>query len=452
MMGITSKAKIRRDNNREMQYTNNDGKVKDIYITRPLPSASPQKDGLAGGKREKWREFPNLGKWLPKEQIKEEQIKELFPHRVGEEMGGLEYELKRFNRLNCPIRLNPQEATFDDIALHALLRQRLSVGTVEKNLRYARFMEKHVVSVDFRNPSYENFLRHMDYREQIEGATPNALKHEWDTMRMFLRAYGIPRWEYKLPSIPHSHKRMLPYPEMVNRFFNHQYSKDPYENALYQYIFFHSFLIGWRVPSEIVSMRVSDIVLDGDKGYIVITETKKHRSQRTLIPERAIMISKVHKSFKNWLDHWRPKVENQYSGDALYLWPNGKPVTVRKLGQKLSKHGKEIWQYFQPYDMRHWCAVARLIKTKVETGNFDTYTVKNWLGHERITTTENYIRYAEQYYNQLPEDWIALALKPKKGVGKRGIKKLIKEKTNRTHFSGLLTNFSPVGVDGPARI
>ena len=450
MMGITSKAKIREDNNREMQYTNNDEKVKDIYITRPLPSASPQKDGLAGGKREKWREFPNLGKWLPKE-----QIKELFPHRVGEEMGGLEYELKRFNRLNCPIRLNPQEATFDDVALHALLRQRLSVGTVEKNLRYARFMEKHVVPVDFRNPSYENFLRHMDYREQIEGATPNALKHEWDTMRMFLRAYGIPRWEYKLPSIPHSHKRMLPYPEMVNRFFNHQYSKDPYENALYQYIFFHSFLIGWRVPSEIVSMRVSDVVLDGDKGYIVITETKKHRSQRTLIPERAIMISKVHKSFKNWLDHWRPKVENQYSGDALYLWPNGKPVTVRKLGQKLSKHGKEIWRYFQPYDMRHWCAVARLIKTKVETGNFDTYTVKNWLGHERITTTENYIRYAEQYYRQLPEDWIALALKPKSkrnGVGKRGIKKLIKEKTNRTRFSGLLTNFSPVGVDGPARI
>ena len=167
------------------------------------------------------------------------------------------------------------------------------------------------------------------------------------------------------------------------------------------------------------------------------------------------MISKVHKSFKNWLDHWRPKVENQYSGDALYLWPSGKPVTVRVLGQKLSKHGKEIWSYFQPYDMRHWCAVARLIKTKVETGRFDTYMVKNWLGHERINTTENYIRYAEQYYRQLPEDWIALALKPKSkrnGVGKRGIKKLIKEKTNRTRFSGLLTNFSPVGVDGPARI
>ena len=51
--------------------------------------------------------------------------------------------------------------------------------------------------------------------------------------------------------------------------------------------------------------------------------------------------------------------------------------------------------------------VARLIKTKVETGNFDVFTVRNWLGHEKITTTEGYIRYTEQYYQQLPEDWIS---------------------------------------------
>ena len=64
--------------------------------------------------------------------------------------------------------------------------------------------------------------------------------------------------------------------------------------------------------------------------------------------------------------------------------------------------------------MRHWCAVTRLIKTKVETGNFDVFTVRNWLGHEKITTTEGYIRYTEQYYQQLPEDWISLILKPRR--------------------------------------
>jgi len=294
--------------------------------------------------------------------------------------------------------------------------------------------------------------------EQVEGATPNALANEWKAMLMFLRAYGIPRWDYKLPPIPHSHKRMLPYPNTVNRFFNYRYSDDPYENALYQYLFFHSFLIGWRVPSEIVSMTVDDVVLDGDMGYLIVTETKKHRSQRTLIPEKAIMTSRVHKSFKNWIDYWRPKVENQYSGNALYLWPSGRPVTVRKLGQKLSKHGKKVWRHFQPYDMRHWCAVARLIKTKIETGNFDIYTVRNWLGHERITTTENYVRYAEQYYNQLPIDWIAAALRPSlmmagKSGGKGDRKVYIdlyrESKINRTRFLGLLTNFSPYRFDGP---
>lgn len=53
-------------------------------------------------------------------------------------MGWLKNDLRKFNRLSCPIKLNPKEATFDDVALHALLRQRLSPSTVEKNLRYAQ--------------------------------------------------------------------------------------------------------------------------------------------------------------------------------------------------------------------------------------------------------------------------------------------------------------------------
>ncbi len=66
---------------------------------------------------------------------------------------------------------------------------------------------------------------------------------------------------------------------------------------------------------------------------------------------------------------------------------------------------------FCPYDMRHWCSVARLIRTKCETGIFDCYPVKNWLGHERMATTEGYIKYAEEYYRDFPVDWISCALK-----------------------------------------
>ena len=118
-------------------------------------------------------------------------------------------------------------------------------------------------------------------------------------------------------------------------------------------------------------MTIDNVILEARQ--IIVVETKKAKSVRTLILEKALMNSKVHKSFKNWIDHWRPKVENQYSNDALYLQPSGKPFTIRHLGHKLSKHGKKIWKYYQPYDMRHWCAVAKLIKTKIESKYFETY-------------------------------------------------------------------------------
>jgi len=355
-----------------------------------------------GGVNQEWNLKNNRGKSIEKNEQQEGLILE----------ADLDVILKNINRCDCPIYLNSQTATFYDVAAHAQLRQRLQIGTIEKHLRYARFMETHPVSVDFRKPSYENFLRHMDYREQIEHATPCALEHEWKAMQMFLRAYGIPKWDYKPPSKPQSHKRILPYPETVHKFFTYKYATSKYENALYQYLFFFGFLVGVRIPSEIIELKVSDVKFETkQRGYLVITETKKHRSQRTIIPEKAILYSKVHKSLKNWIDHWRPRVANQYSGDALFLQPDGRPFTVRHLGHKLSYHGKKVWKDFAPYDMRHWCAVARLIKTKYETKNFDCYQVKNWLGHERMATTEGYIRYAEQYYRELPVDWISCALK-----------------------------------------
>ena len=319
-------------------------------------------------------------------------------------------------RIQCPITLNPHLATFNDIALHANLRQRLSESTITKNLRYARFMELHPVPVNFRNPTYQNFIKHTDYREQIEHAGYGALKAEWQAMRMFLRAYGIPTWDYKLPYAPKPHKRILPFPDVVNKFFHFEYSKDPYENTLFQYLFFHSFMIGWRVPSEIITMTVDDVLIDSSgRGCITITETKKHRQKRTILPEKSILSSRVHKSFKNWIDIWRPKVENQYSGNALYLQPSGKPFVINHFRRKLSCFGKKIWQPFQPYDMRHWCAIARLIKTKRDTRYFDVLTVRNWLGHTDIKTTQNYINYADMYYNQASVDWIAHAIKPQKG-------------------------------------
>jgi len=419
--------------------------IKELSINNPndikdsIYSNTTNFNQLVGGNNQEWRQVLKKIGQKPVECV-------ISP--VGEAMRDLEYVIKNVNRLNCPITLNPQDSTFLDVAAWSYFQKRLSISTIEKRLRYARFMENHAVSVDFRNPNYPNFRRHMDYREEIEKASPNALVHEWKTMRMFLEAYGISIWPYKPPIAPKHKKRNLPFPDVVRQFFFYDYSDNLYERALYQYLFYHSFLIGWRVPSEICEMTLNDVIIDSKgRGSITITETKKRKSQRTVLPESFILSSQSHKSLKNWIDKWRPKVENQYSGDALYLQPSGKPFTVRHLGHKLSKHGKRIWPYFRPYDMRHWCAVARLIETKIKTGGYDVFTVKYWLGHEDQETTDHYIHFAEQYYNQYPKSWIHDALRSHNFM--RGQHQ---GKTRVWPNKATLLSFSPRRKYGPAEI
>lgn len=334
-------------------------------------------------------------------------------HRIidnpsGMDMDGVsQYDLKNINRINIPLHLTPGISTFKDVTLHALIRQRLKPTTVAKHLRSLRFMETHEIPVDLINPSYENFLRHMDYREQ-NGAGYSALRHEWDAMKMLLKAFGIPIWDYKPPSKTAPKPRILPPPDIVWNMMHRKYSKNLYENALYQYLYTFSFTVGWRVPSEICTMKTEDVHIN--KGFIIITEPKKGNTQRQVFLRKNILSSPRSKSFYNWLQ-WRSKIENEKSGDALFLWPSGKPVTTRKLGQKLSENGKKTWQYFRPYDMRHWSAIARLIETKINTGKYDEYEIKDHLGHTEIQTTMSYIKYAKHYYRQYPYNWINRVLK-----------------------------------------
>jgi len=351
-------------------------------------------------------------------------------------------EIERYNRLKCPIILEPQNSTFDDVALHALLRQRLSTSTINKRLRYARFMEKHPIPVDFRDPTIENFTRHMDYREQIEKASPHALMHEWKTMRMFLKAYGMTIWDFKAPIAPKSTKRILPFPDVVREFWHYKYCKNRYERKLYQYMFFFGYTVGVRIPSEITNIKTTDFIFNRNgTATFTVTETKKHNSQRTIILPYELATDPRHKSIKNWMQSWRPRVENIHSQDYLFIQPSGKPFTTAHLGHKLSEQGKKIWPYFKPYDMRHWCAVARLTHQKTQTGLFDYLPVKNWLGHENIQTTMTYIKYAEQYYQQAPFDWFKRVLRHPKGDNT-----LKSTKGQKTSLSG---GTSPVGEYGP---
>lgn len=311
------------------------------------------------------------------------------------------------NRLEIPIKLEIGHTNFEDIAIHARIRQRLGNKTIEKNLRYAKFMETfNPLAVDLINPNYENFIRHMDYREQ-NGATESALRHEWDAIKMFLRAYGLPLWPYKPPKRQEPRLRMLPMPEIVHQFFHYKYSKDKYETALYRTLFKIGFLVGCRPPSELWAFKTTDLHINNDlTGGIIVTEVKKRNKKHPLLPTK-----QINKIFLNYLDHWRPKVESSNSGDRLFLWPSGKPITLTKLGHQLSKHGKKFYSSYRNYDMRHWCAIARLIETKIEYNKYDELEVCDWLGHDDTATTMGYIKYAQRYYAQRPYNWIKRVLK-----------------------------------------
>ena len=356
--------------------------------------------------------------WKIKNKIIIQKSKEMISPIFGEEKVKINYDLKKTNRTEFPITVNPKSASFNDVAIHALLRQRLSQNTIEKRLSTARFMETHKQPVDFRNPTYKNFMAHMDFREQIENAGPCALSNEWKTMRMFLKAYGMKLWTYKPPSTPLYRAKIIPFPDQVYKILNLKYSKNPYENALIQYLLTHNFIIGWRFPSEPAAMKITDVHID--RGYITITEPKKHFSTRNLSPVE-IMINKRRKSFKNWIDSWRPKVENQYSKDYLYLKPDGHPFTRDPLRQFLNRKAKPViqtvFQEYYNYCSRHFAAVSRLIRTKLQYKTFDEYEVRDWLGHTKIETTMGYIKDAKHYYLLAKYDWIHRVLKAPDGWG-----------------------------------
>jgi len=371
-------------------------------------STNPYQHELVGGRKQKCNIVEPIGKQSTD-----------FPEQNGITMEEyLDVILKKVNRIDFPITLDPTTASFDDVAIHAILRQRLKKTTVAKRIASARFMESHSTApVDFRNPHYENFIRHMDYREQVENAGYGALGREWDTMKTFLRAYGISisDWPYRAPSRPYYTAKFIPFPDQINEILHLTYSDDSYENALIQYLLTHNFVIGWRIPSEPAILKLPDVMIDDqDRGYIKITEPKKHDSTRIVTPTE-IMTSKRRKSMKNWIDHWRPKVVNQYSGEYVYLLPDGRPFAKDSLRMYLNRNAgpliKTVFPKYHNYIARDFCAIARLIRTKIQSKSFDEFEVKEWLGHTKIQTTMCYVKDANHYYKMAPYDWINRVLK-----------------------------------------
>lgn len=355
------------------------------------------------------------------DKISQNHIEHLSPI-VGKEMVKLDYDLKKTLDVEIfrnPYVLEPKDyETLQDFftALEHwwIFRYRKNPSTIKDRIRYAKNMSKHpVYPIDWLklNPNQViAYLEHREYQDYGNTRGKHQIRNDWKTIKTIAKAFGIDAelWGYIPPCPPKAKVRKIPSPDEVHAIIHHKYCKDKYTKTLYQYILMHGFSIGWR-PAELVIQKVSDVHYED--GYLIITETKKGDQMRQIFPEKRILSGERCKSFKNYIEDWRPKVLNQYSGDFLYLQANGRPFTVNYLRKLLTPEVKKVWSSFSLYTMRHWCAIARLIQGFIDNGTWDKTDVQDWLGHERVSTTDDYTKYAKKYYLIAKFDWIKSILK-----------------------------------------
>jgi len=298
-----------------------------------------------------------------------------------------------------------------------------SPNTIKTRIRHAQNMAKHsIYPVDWFKFEPEQIINQLIYRQtveykQLQEKTGNPtygftqLNNFWKTVRTFSQAYGIDvsYWGWSPPSRPEPQVKIVPRPITVNQLIHYWYCSDRYENALIRTILTVGFQSGVR-PGELLTIKVNDVKLN--EGYILITEQKKKHRERQIWLEDDVLNRRQQNSLKNYIEIWRPQVITGPSRDILFLQKNGKPFPSEDaLRMYLAPFVKPVWKDFKPKIMRDWCAIARLIRTKIETKKWDTRTVKNALGHKYESTTENYIRYAEEYYRKDPYDWLRAVLK-----------------------------------------
>lgn len=359
--------------------------------------------------------------------------------------------LDHINRLEVPITLIPNQSTIDDIKIHMHHRQRLTMKRVNRIMTHLENQIKKY-QIDPTNPDYKTWIHYMDYLETIEKTPPTMLKFIWNYWRKILTSYGIPNgkgttWNYKPPSIPPSQPRTIPSPEQVHELLHFDFNVDSKRKALCQYSLAHSFLFGWRNPSETCMLKIGDI--DFDENKITVTEKKKHNKKRIVITEYPQIIHSPRcKSLKNWIDIWRPKLTTQYSRDYLYIRAtDGKPLNEMQYTNFITRMVKPHFPWFTMYCTRHFHATGLLIKEYINTGHWNKTKVKNRLGHEREDTTDAYTKYAEEYLNKYRFDWFKRVLKNhhKNKIKNLKIKKMVEENTlkSRNRQKTFVSNGNP---------
>lgn len=378
-----------------------------------LPSSS--RIGERGGKDQECNILNKLG-----------HIVEYQSQESGKDMVNLQSELINPYGQN-PFCIDLKQCTgIDDlcnkIKIYAETRTRLKSSTIKRCIRNLRAMsnhEKSIIPIDFLNPSYPQYIYHMNWyrNEKYDPKTHKnfyGLKQKKQAFELYLTACSINKkyFEYMLPSYPKDKPIEFPNPDIAFEITRHKYFKDEDENRLYQFIHLYNFIVGPRTESEDVVLTTD--MIDWDNCSITYPQEKLGWELRRVFLPEAFMLGKTRNSLKNYVDHLLPKFQVQHSKDFLFLSPKtGRPFTKDYLRKQLKKTACTIYPKFYPYMARHFCATGYLITKYIEKYPDPIMATKNFMCHNSRKNTERYTSLAEEYYKKYPYNWFKRLLKGK---------------------------------------
>jgi site-specific recombinase XerD len=358
-------------------------------------------------------------------------------------------------RVLNPLNFNNDNDFLDSLWVWYVKTMKKSPETFRKRRNLLVSMSEHpIFPINLRdlNPDqiyYQINYDSQNYSKNTARGGKDAIINKMKALFMVAQACDIDtrNWNIPIPKRAKPKHKIVPLPNVVYNLIHGKYSNDPYENALYCHTALHGFLVGPRITSEFPIMKLDNVHLD--EGYIHFYQPKVDEWRMSPL-EKEVLTMTTRKSYKNYIDKWRPKVENQFSKDYLYLQPDGKPFNKETFRNKLNKMYKRIYPDFHPYCMRDWCAIARLINTKINDGNFDIYNVCDWFEHSDISVTQSYTKSAKKYYQIAPFNWIKAVLKSdfnlKKLIGEENSLNRNTQKNDRFRLNSLpMSDINPHG-------
>ena len=239
---------------------------------------------------------------------------------------------------------------------------------------------------DIGAPMIRDFLEHL---ERDCGNTARTRNLRLTAVRSFMKYV-----EYEVPSALEQVRRILAISNKraEERLINHL-TKEEMKTILDapdprnrtglrdQAMLYLGFAAGLRV-SELVSLRLDDIELDGPYPSILVLGKGRRQRRLPLWKEAA-------RTLRAWLavrgDALVPEVFLNVRGEALTC--SGFSYILKKHVQKATPHNPGISKKrVSPHVLRHTCAMNSLQATR------DIRKVALWLGHSSLKSTEIYLR------------------------------------------------------------